>query len=82
VLPQFQPFSTPARVLAAETSKLERTLSNLVNHAYALTPAEIDLMWKTAPPRMPIPPPTRFPTAAAEVPVQAMSRPDSAGLAR
>ncbi|MGO9199694.1 MAG: hypothetical protein ACLQM8_04035 [Limisphaerales bacterium] len=47
----------PARALAAETLKLERTLSDLVNQAYALTPAEIDLMWKTAPPRMPIPPP-------------------------
>jgi hypothetical protein len=41
----------PARALAAETFKLERTLSDLVNQAYALTPAEIDLMWKTAPPR-------------------------------
>jgi hypothetical protein len=49
----------PARVLAAETLKLERTLSDLVNQAYGLTPAEIDLMWHTAPPRMPIPPPTR-----------------------
>jgi hypothetical protein len=47
----------PARALAAETLNLERTLSDLVNQAYALTPAEIDLMWKTAPPRMPIPPP-------------------------
>jgi SAM-dependent methyltransferase len=47
----------PARALAAETLKLERTLSDLVNQAYAVTPAEIDLMWKTAPPRMPIPPP-------------------------
>ena len=46
----------PARALAAETLTLERTLSDLVNQAYALTPAEIDLMWKTAPPRMPIPP--------------------------
>ena len=44
----------PARALAAETLKLERTLSDLVNQAYALTPAEIDLLWKTAPPRMPI----------------------------
>jgi hypothetical protein len=35
---------------------LERTLSDLVNQAYGLTPAEIALMWKTAPPRMPIPP--------------------------
>jgi|ERR1039458_6149302 hypothetical protein len=47
----------PARALAAETMKLERTLSNPVNQAYSLTPSEIDLMWKTAPPRMPIPPP-------------------------
>jgi hypothetical protein len=47
----------PARALAVETLKLERTLIDLVNQAYGLTPAEIDLMWKTAPPRMPIPPP-------------------------
>jgi len=47
---------TIARALAAETLTLERTLSDLVNQAYALTPAEIALMWQTAPPRMPIPP--------------------------
>jgi methylase of polypeptide subunit release factors len=47
----------PARALAAETLKLERALSDLVNQAYALTPEEIALMWKTAPPRMPIRPP-------------------------
>jgi hypothetical protein len=47
---------TPARVLAAETLTLERALSDLVNQAYALTPAEIALMWQTAPPRMPISP--------------------------
>ena len=47
----------PARALAAETLTLERTLSDLVNQAYALTPAEIALMWQTAPPRMPIPAP-------------------------
>jgi hypothetical protein len=49
----------PGRTLAAETLKLERTLSDLVNQAYGLTPTEIDLMWKTAPPRTPIPPPER-----------------------
>ena len=49
----------PARPLAVETLALVRTLSDLVNQAYALTPAEIDLLWQTAPPRMPIPPPTR-----------------------
>jgi hypothetical protein len=46
----------PARARAVETLKLERALSDVVNQAYALTPAEIELMWKTAPPRMPIPP--------------------------
>ena len=54
---QFQLFSMPARARAAETLNLERTFSDLVNQAYALTPAEIALMWQTAPPRMPIPRP-------------------------
>jgi hypothetical protein len=48
----------PARALAVETLKLESALSDLADQAYALTPAEIELMWQTAPPRMPIPPPT------------------------
>ena len=47
----------PARALATETLNLGRTLSDLVNQAYALTPAEIELLWKTTPPGMPIPPP-------------------------
>jgi hypothetical protein len=34
----------PARALAAETLTLERTLSDRVNQAYGLTPAEIALM--------------------------------------
>jgi len=45
----------PARALAAEALTLERTLRDLVNHAYGLTPAEIALMWQTAPPQKPIP---------------------------
>jgi hypothetical protein len=53
----------PALALAAETLKLERTLSDLVNQAYALTPAEIALMWQTAPPRTPMPPPATAPQA-------------------
>jgi hypothetical protein len=44
----------PARALAAEALSLERALSDLVNQAYSLTPAEIEIMWQTAPPRMPI----------------------------
>jgi hypothetical protein len=41
--------SEAAGALAAETSNLERTLSDLVNQAYGLTPVEIALMWQTAP---------------------------------
>ena len=48
----------PARKLAAEALKLETEVSNLVNQAYGLTPEEVALMWETAPPRMPVPPPT------------------------
>ena len=47
----------PARALATEALKLERTLGDLVNQAYGLTPDEIGLMWETAPPRLPIPRP-------------------------
>jgi hypothetical protein len=46
----------PSHALAAETLTLERTLNDLVNQAYALTPTEIELMWQTALPRMPITP--------------------------
>jgi len=45
----------PGRAVAAETQALERTLGDLVNQAYALTPADAALTWQTAPPRMPVP---------------------------
>ncbi|WP_175551089.1 hypothetical protein [Spirulina major] len=32
-------------------------LNHLINQAYQLTPDEIALMWRTAPPQMPIAPP-------------------------
>ncbi|WP_232314972.1 Eco57I restriction-modification methylase domain-containing protein [Picosynechococcus sp. PCC 7003] len=41
----------------AEILAHEIRVSDLVNQAYQLTPEEIALMWKTAPPRMPIPAP-------------------------
>jgi hypothetical protein len=47
----------PAQVIAREALGLERQISDLVNAAYGLTPAEVQLMWETAPPRMPIPGP-------------------------
>jgi hypothetical protein len=34
----------------------ERRLSDLVNLAYGLTADEVELMWRTAPPRMPFMP--------------------------
>jgi len=45
--------ATPVREDRAEAAKLERRLSDLVNEAYGLTPEEVDLLWSTAPPRMP-----------------------------
>ena len=46
----------PARKARAEIFALERKSSDLVNEAYGLTPMEVDLMWRTAPPRMPFTP--------------------------
>ena len=45
----------PARALAAETFQLERLPSAERGMRSAECPAEIDLMWKTVLPRMPIP---------------------------
>jgi hypothetical protein len=45
----------PAQALAREALFLERTISDKVNEAYGLTAEEVELMWETAPPRMPIP---------------------------
>ena len=47
----------PARTRVAEARGLERQINDLVNQAYGLTPEEVQLMWDTAPPRMPIPAP-------------------------
>ena len=33
---------------------MEKRLADLVNRAYGLTPEEIELLWSTAPPRMPV----------------------------
>lgn len=46
----------PAQETAATILGLERSLSDLVNDAYGLTPEEVALMWRTAPPRMPLDP--------------------------
>ncbi|MDP8947512.1 MAG: hypothetical protein M3N09_05345 [Actinomycetota bacterium] len=36
-----------------EAAELERRLSDPADQAYGLTPEEVDLLWSTAPPRMP-----------------------------
>jgi len=43
----------PVRQARTEAAGLERRLSDLVNQAYNLTAEEVELLWKTAPPRMP-----------------------------
>jgi hypothetical protein len=47
----------PLQALAAEARQLEQRVAELVNAAYGLTPEEVALMWRTAPPRMPGGPP-------------------------
>ena len=48
--------ATPVQQRQAEALKLERRLADLVNQAYGLTPEEVELLWRTAPPRMPVGP--------------------------
>jgi type I restriction-modification system DNA methylase subunit len=50
----YQEYAIPMQRDRAEANRLEHRLSNLINQAYQLTPEEIELMWRTAPPRMPI----------------------------
>jgi hypothetical protein len=44
----------PVRIEVTEALGLEREISDLVNAAYGLTPADLALMWQTAPPRTPL----------------------------
>jgi hypothetical protein len=46
----------PAQEVTAQVLAIERKLSDLVNAAYGLTPEDVALMWRTAPPRMPLDP--------------------------
>jgi hypothetical protein len=50
----FQEYARPVLKIRAEMEQRERQLSDLINQAYQLTPAEIELLWQTAPPRMPV----------------------------
>ena len=46
--------ATPVQQRAATALGLERRISGLVNAAYQLTPEEVALLWRSAPPRMPV----------------------------
>lgn len=50
---EYQSAVVPMRAEARRALTLEREISDLVNEAYGLTPEEVDLLWRTAPPRMP-----------------------------
>jgi hypothetical protein len=50
----YQEQAAPVQQLRVEAQQLERRLAELVNAAYGLTPAEVELLWRTAPPRMPV----------------------------
>ena len=54
----FAETAEPARAARGELLAHERALAAMVARAYGLTDDEIALMWRTAPPRMPLPPPT------------------------
>jgi hypothetical protein len=49
----------PMRETVARALRLERRLAGLVDEAYGLTAEEVALVWRTAPPRMPIPNPVQ-----------------------
>jgi len=46
-------YTDPERARAAKVRTLERELSDLINQAYGLSDDEINLLWRTAPPRTP-----------------------------
>lgn len=48
----------PLREELRTAEQLEHAISEAVNAAYGLTPEEVTLLWETAPPRMPLKPPT------------------------
>lgn len=50
----FADIAESARSARATAQRDERALSDIVNRAYGLTTEDVSLMWRTAPPRMPL----------------------------
>ncbi|MGB5733126.1 MAG: hypothetical protein WBM40_01620, partial [Thiohalocapsa sp.] len=46
-------YAEPERTRAAQLRILEQRIAELVNQAYGLSDDDIELLWRTAPPRMP-----------------------------
>ena len=46
-------YAEPERAKAAQLRALEQRIAELVNQAYGLSDDDIELLWRTAPPRMP-----------------------------
>jgi len=50
----YREYSSRIREMTRESGVLEAQIATLVNRAYGLTADEVELMWRTAPPRMPV----------------------------
>jgi hypothetical protein len=50
----YDEYAVPIKKRRAQALVMERRLSELVNSAYGLTAEEVELLWATAPPRMPV----------------------------
>jgi hypothetical protein len=50
----YDEYAVPIQSRRAHALTMERRLAELVNRAYGLTPEEVELLWATAPPRMPV----------------------------
>lgn len=51
----YEELAVPAKEGRVKSIILERRLSGIVNKSYGLTEEEVELLWNTAPPRMPRP---------------------------
>lgn len=63
----FAETAEPARVARIKLQAHERCLATMVERAYGLTDEDVALMWRTAPPRMPLPSPAGMASALPEM---------------
>ena len=63
----FAETAEPARLARIQLQAHERRLAAMVERAYGLTDEEVALMWRTAPPRMPLPSPAGMASVLPEM---------------